>query len=151
MLKSSLCDYSDAYILVKGTINNTAAAGTAANNHDKKVIFNNCAPFTNCISEINNTQIDNAKDIDIVIPMYNLIEFSDNYAKTTGSLWQYCKDIPTRNNNNNQIIVFAENNLTDSFNFKVKFTVQTDDDGTKNVETMVPLKHLSNFLGNAFD
>ena len=75
MLKSSLCDYSDAYILVKGTIsvNNTAAQGAAANNTNKKVIFKNCAPFTNCTSEINNTQIDNAKDIDIVMPMYNLI------------------------------------------------------------------------------
>ena len=83
MLKSSLCDYSDAYIIVKGTISvtNTAAAGAAANNINKKVIFKNCAPFTNCISEINNTQIDNAKDIDIVMPMYNLIEYSDNYAK----------------------------------------------------------------------
>ena len=88
MVKSSLCDYSDAYILVKGTItvNNTAAQGAAANNIDKKVIFKNCATFTNCISEINNTQIDNAKDIDIVMSMYNLIEYSDNYAKTTGSL-----------------------------------------------------------------
>ena len=102
MLKSSLCDYSDAYILVKGTItvNNTAAQGAAANNTNKKVIFKNCALFTNGISEINNTQIDNAKDIDIVMPMYNLIEYSDNYAKTTGSLWQYYKDIPARNNNN---------------------------------------------------
>ena len=101
MLKSSLCDYSDAYILVKGTItvNNTAAAGAAANNTNKKIIFKICDPFTNCISEINNTQIDNAKDIDIVMPMYNLIEYSDNYAKTTGSLWQYCKDIPARNAN----------------------------------------------------
>ena len=142
MLKSSLCDYSDAYILVKGTIsvNNTAAQGVAANNTNKKVIFKNCAPFTNCIGEINNTQIDNAKDIDIVMPMYNLIEYSDNYAKTTGSLWQYCKDIPARNDNNNAIIIFAEDNLTDSFNFKVKFTGQTDD-----VEIMVPLKYLSNF------
>ena len=94
MLKSSLCDYSDAYILVKGAIsvNNTAAA--VVNNDDKKVIFKNCAPFTNCISEINNTQVDNAKDIDIAMPMYNEIEYSDNYAKTSGSLWQYCKDIP---------------------------------------------------------
>ena len=76
MLKSSLCDYSDAHILVKGTIsvNNTAVAG-AANNTNRKVIFKNCAPFTNCISKINNTQIDNAKDIDIVMPVYNLIEY----------------------------------------------------------------------------
>ena len=89
MLKSNLCDYSYAwYILVKGTIsvNNTAADDVAVNNTNKKVIFKNCAPFTNCISEINNTQIDNAKDIDIVMPMYNLIKYSDNYAKTTGSL-----------------------------------------------------------------
>ena len=121
MLKSSLCDYSDAYILVKGTIcvNNIAADGAAVNNNNKKVIFKNCAPFTNCISEINNTQIDNAKYIDIVIPMYNLIEYSDNYVKTTGSLWQYGKDIPNRNDNN-EIVVFGRNNLTDSFNFKAK-------------------------------
>ena len=146
MLKSSLRDYSDAYILVKGTItvNNTAAQGAGANNINKKVIFKNCAPFTNCISEINNTQIDNAKDIDIVTPMYNLIEYSDNYAKTTGSLWQYCKDIPARNDND-EIIVFDVNNVTDSFNIKVKITDRTGNDGTKNVEIMVPLKYLSNF------
>ena len=93
MLRSSLCDYSDAYILFKGniTVNNTAGAGAAANNTNKKVIFKNCAPFTNCISKINNTQIDNAEYIDIVMPMYNLIEYNDNYSKTSGSLWQYCK------------------------------------------------------------
>ena len=69
MLRSSLCDYGDAYILVKGniTVNNTAADGDAANNTNKKVIFKNCAPFTSCISKINNTQIDNAECIDIVI------------------------------------------------------------------------------------
>ena len=78
------------------------------------------------------------------MPMYNLIEYSDNYAKTTGSLWQYCKDIPARNNNS-EIIEFAAGNPTDSFNFKAKFTGQTGDDGTKNVEMMVPLKYLSNF------
>ena len=146
MLKSSLCDYSNAYILVKGTINvnNTAAQGAAANNTNKKVLFKNCAPFTNCISEINKTQIDNAIDIDIVMPMYNLIEYSDNYAKTTGSLWQYCKDIPARNNNN-EITEFTLGNTTDSLNFKVKFTGQTGNNGTKDVEIMVPLKYLSNF------
>ena len=144
MIKSSLCDYSDAYIHVKGTIivNNTADAGADANNSNKKVIFKNCAPFTNCISEINNTDIDNAKDIDIVMPMYNLIEHSDNYSKTSGSLWEYTKDIPAVNNNN-AIIDFTNNNLTDSF--KVKITGQTGYNGTKNVEIMVPLKYLSNF------
>ena len=125
ILKYSLFDYSDAYILVKGTItvNSTAAAEAYANNTNKKVIFKNCAPFTNCISEINNTQVVNAKDIDIVRPMYNLIEYSDTYAKLSGSLWQYCKDIPAVDNNN-AIVNFAENNLTDSFNFKAKMTDQ---------------------------
>ena len=88
MLKTGLCDYSDAYIFAKGTIivSNTAAADADANNTNKKVIFKNCAPFTNCISEINNTQVDNAKDADIVIPMHNLIEYSDNYPETSASL-----------------------------------------------------------------
>ena len=115
------------------TVNNTAAAGAAANNANKKVIFKNCAPFTNCISEINNMQVDNAKDTDIVMSMYNLIEYSDNYSRTSGSLWQYCKDIPVVDNNN-AIVNFAEYNLTDSFNFKAKMTGQTGDDGTNNVE-----------------
>ena len=121
MLKSSICDYSDAYILVKGTItvNKTAAADADASNTNKKVIFKNCAPFTNCISETNNTQVDNAKDIDIVMSMCNLIEHSNNYSKTSGSLWEHCKDIPAVDNNN-AIVNFAENNLTDSFNFKAK-------------------------------
>ena len=147
MLRSSLCDYADAYILVKGniTVNNTAAEGTAANNTNKKVIFKNCAPFTNCISKINNTQIDNAEYIDIVMPMYNLIEYSDNYSKTSGSLWQYCKDIPAVNNAGN-IVDFTATNTTDSFKFKTKITGQTNNDGEINgVEIMAPLKYLSNF------
>ena len=146
MLKSSLYDYSDAYILVKGTIsvNNTAAAGADANNTNKKVTFKNCAPSTNCISEINNTQVDNAKDIDIAMPMYNLIEYSDDYGKTSGSLWQYCLEILPLDNNN-RITFFTAANLTDSFNFKARITGQTGDDGTKNVEIIVPLKYLSNF------
>ena len=93
MLKSSLCDYSDAYILVKGKITITGAGDDAAaiqaDEGDKGVAFKNCASFTNCMSEINNTQIDHAKDIDNVMPMYNLIEYSDNYSKTSRSLWQY--------------------------------------------------------------
>ena len=147
-LKSSLCDYSDAYIHARGTItvNNTAAADADASNTNKKVIFKDCAPSTNCISEINNTDLDNAKDLDIVMPMYyNLIEYSDNYSKTSGSLWQYCKDIPAVNNNN-AIVDFTNNNLTDSFSFKVKMTGQTGNNGIKNVEIMIPLKYLSNFL-----
>ena len=120
MLRSSLCNYRDAYILVKGNISvNNAAAGAAANNTNKKVPFKNCAPFTNCISKMNNTQIDNAEYIDIVMPMYNLVEYSDNYSKISGSLWQYCKKIPAVNDNGN-IVDFNGTNATDSFNLKQK-------------------------------
>ena len=145
-LKSSLCDYSDAYIHVKGTItvNNTAAADADANNTNKKVIVKNCTAFTICTSETNNAQVDNAKDINIVMPIYNVIEYSDNYSKTSGSLWQYCKNIPAVNDNN-AIVNFTANNLTYLFSFKVKITGQTGNGGTKNVEIMVPLNYLTNF------
>ena len=88
MLRPILCDYSDTYILVKGTITvaNNAAAGQAANDVDKKVIFKNCVPFTTCISRINNAQINDAPYIDVVMTMHNLIEYSDNYSKTSGVL-----------------------------------------------------------------
>ena len=153
MLRSSLCDYSDSYILVKGniTVNKTAVAGAAANNTNKKAIFENCAPFTNYISKISNTQIDYAEYIDIVIPMYNLIEYSDNYSKTSGSLWQYCKEIPAVDNNG-AIVNFNDANATDSFNFKSNIigkTADNNNDGniaeSVDVEIMVPLKYLGNF------
>ena len=153
MLRSSLCDYSDAYILVKGyiTVNNTADAGAAANNTNEKVIFKNCASFTNCISKINNTQIDNAEYIDIEMTMYNLIYYSDNYSKTSGSLWQYCKEIPAVNDDGD-IINFNGTNDADSFNFKsniIDKTVGNNNDGNiagrVDVEIMVPQKYLSNF------
>ena len=85
MIRSNLCDYSDAYILVSGTITITGAVeddAKRAEKRNKEVIFKNCAPFTNCISNINNTQIDNAENTDIVRLMYNLIEHRDNYSKT---------------------------------------------------------------------
>ena len=140
MLKSSLCDYSAAYILVKGTITingrGADAAARQADERNKVVSFKNCAPFINCISEINNTQIGNAKDIDIVMPMYNLIEYSDNYAKTSGSLWQYFRDAPDDNNRED----------SESFRSKIKITGKTpNDNNEKDVEIMVPLKYLSNF------
>ena len=92
-----------------------------------------------------NTQIENAKDIDIVMIMYNLIGYSDNYSKTSGSLWQYCKDIQAVKNNGN-IVEFNGANATDSFNFKAKITGQTDTNGRiDNAEIMLSLKYLSNF------
>ena len=133
-LKSSLCDYSDAYILVKGKIPITGAEDGVADREADEREFKNCAPFTNCISEINNTQIDNAKDIDIVMPMFNLIEYSDNYAKTSGSLWIYYRDEPNDN--------LAD---SESFKSKIKITGKTLAAGNgKDVEIIVPLKYLSN-------
>ena len=103
MIRSSLYDYSDAYIFVKGTttVPNTAAAGAVVNNTNKKVVFKNCAPFSSCITEINNTQVDYAKYINIVMSMYNLIEYSNVCSKTSGSLWQYHRDEPAIDNNDN--------------------------------------------------
>ena len=141
MIRSSLCDYADAYILVKGTITITGNAGAEPNpdaprtaaqllaarqadERDKGVTFKNCAPFTKCISRINNTDTDNPQDLDIVMPMYNLIEYTNNYSKTSGSLWQYYKDVP-----NDNIADFK------SFKFNVKITGKTPDDGnTKDFE-----------------
>ena len=96
MLKSSLCDYGDAYILVKEKITipgeGDNAAARRADERNKDVIFKNCASFTNCKCEINDIKIDNAEDIDIVMPMYNLIEYSKNYSKNVRRLWQYYKE-----------------------------------------------------------
>ena len=87
MLRSSLCGYGDEYIIVKGSITaiNTAQ-GQPNSSANKKVIFKSCASFSNCISRINNTQVDDAHDIDVVMPIYNLIEYSDNYSKTSAIL-----------------------------------------------------------------
>ena len=108
MLRSNSFDYADAYILVKGTITITGigndAATRRADERDKGVTFKKCAPFTKCISWINNTDIDN---VGIVMPMYNLIEYSNNYLKISGSLWQYYKDEPN-------------DNIADSESFKSK-------------------------------
>ena len=139
MLKSSLCDYSDAYILVKEKITITGAgdnhAAKQADERDKGVAFKNRAPFTSCKSDINNVEIDYCQDIDIVMPMYNLIEYSDNYAKTSGSLWQYYRGEPNDNLANSK-----------SFKSKIKITEKTPNNGKeKDVEITVPLKYLSNF------
>ena len=86
----NVCEYSDAYVLGKQniTVADASGAGALVNNANEKVIFKSCVPLADCISEITNTQIDNAKEIDVVILMYNLVKYSDNYSKTSGSLWQ---------------------------------------------------------------
>ena len=138
-LRSNLCDYTDGYILVNGRITITGegddGAAREADKRYKGVTLKNCAPFTKCISRINNIIIDTAQDIDIVIPMYKLIEYSDNYSKTSGTLWQYYKHEPNDN--------LADFEL---FKSKVKITGKTSADGnTKIVEIIVPLKYLRHF------
>ena len=139
MLKSSLCDYCDAYILVNGRIKITGAEDDAAerqaDERNKGVLFKNFSSFINCKSEMNNKEIDNVKDIDIVKSMYTLIEYNDNYLKPSGSLWHYYKDEPN-------------DNLTDSKAFKSKMKIIKNipaDGNTKDIEITVPLKYLSNF------
>ena len=95
-------------------MSNAAQAGDNPNKLNEEVVFNNCAPFTDCISEINNTQIDNAKDIDVLILMYNLIEYSDNYSKTSGSVWKYYRDEPSLNDAGS-IWLFSEDTKTTTF------------------------------------
>ena len=98
VMNSSLCDYSDSYELMSGTITITGAgdddAAKRADERDKEVMFKTFPPFTDCISKINNTQVDHAKDIDVVVPMYDLIEYSNNYSKKSKILWQYYRDEP---------------------------------------------------------
>ena len=145
MLRSSLCGYGDAYILLSSTITVPPVAGA---NNRKNIVIKNCPPFTNCISEVNNIQIDNAKDIDvnIVMSMYNLIEYSDNYSKTTGSLWNDHRDEPFVDINGAIADFPADNNNSASFKFKTKIAGRRESDGTKNVKIRTPLKYFSNFL-----
>ena len=146
MIKSRLCDYSDAYMLVSGIISveDTSAEGAAANNTNKNVMFKNCGPFTNCISEINNTQVDNGKENDIVMPMYNLIEYGYNYLDTSGSLSQYHE--PSFNPGDNATVDFTgANHNSKSFKFKQKIIGAAGNNTAKNVEVMVPLKYIYNF------
>ena len=135
MLRSDLCDYSDAYIVVKGDI--TLEGDNDANKRNKNLAFKNNAPFINCISKINGIKIDNAEDLDVVMPMYNLLEYSKNYRKTTGSLWNYYRDEPSNPLSSN----------SESFKYKTSITGKTpeNNDLLTNVKLVIPLKYLSNF------
>ena len=157
MLRSDLCDYADAYILVNGTIKVTAAAG-ANNIRDKKnrkLILKNNAPFVLCITRINGELIEDADGLDIVMPMYNLLEYSKTYRKTIGSLYNYYRDELTNDNNNN----FTNRNVVNSNTFKYKNKItgnaynedagadgyNTNKNGKQKVEIAVALKYLGNF------
>ena len=140
MLRSDLCNFSDAYIVVKETFTVTDPNNDA---YDKKLAFKNNALFVSCISKINNILVDNAEDLDIVMLMYNLLEYSKNYSKTTGSLWNYYRDEPNRGANNN-----INHSIKDSksFDYKTSTTRKLEGNKTeKEFEIVVPLRHLSNF------
>ena len=111
-IESSLSDYSDAYILVKGNIN--------SGGNDTKATFKNCAPFRKYRAEINETFIDEAEHVNIVIPMYNLIEYSDNYSDTSGSLWHFNRDEQSQENNGNLFDLSAD--YSSSFKYKSNLT-----------------------------
>ena len=145
MLRSDICDYSDAYIVVKGTITVTNPDGAKRN---KSVAFKNNAPFINCISKINGgIQIDNAEDLDAITPMYNLLKYTKNYRKTTGRLWNYCRDEPSDPLSSN----------SESFKYKTTIHGNTynvgageagydaNKVGKNKTEIVILLKHLSNF------
>ena len=157
MLRSDLCDFSDAYIVVKGDIIVTSPNNAKRN---KSVTFKNNAPFINCITKINGIKIDNAEDLDVVMPMYNLLEYSKNYRKAIGSLWNYYRDQPSDPLSTN----------SESFKYKTSIVGNTynvdsttiDDGGnqipnpdydanragTKETEVVIPLKYLNNFWRN---
>ena len=132
-LESSLCDYSDAYILVTGNI--TVVGGDV----NTKVAFKNCAPFRKCRTEINETFVDDAEHINIAMAMYNLIEYSDNYSDTSGSLWQFKRD---EIEGDVDLTVNAQHIPNNSSSFKYKSSFITNRNGVK---IAVPLKYLSNF------
>ena len=148
MFGSDLCDFSDAYIIVKGDI--TLEGDNDGNKQNKNLAFENNASLINCISKINGIQTDNEEDLDVVMPMYNLLEYSKNYKKTTGSLWNYYRD-----EQSNPLSTDSK-----SFKYKTSITGNTYNigDGEENydankvgkneTEIVIPLKHLSNFWRN---
>ena len=144
MLRPDLRNFSDAYIVVKG-VNAVTNPDDAKRN--KVVAFKNNAPFINCISKINGVQIDNTKDLDVVMPMYNLLEYNKNQRKTTDSLWTYYRDEPSDPLSSN----------SKCFRYKTSITGNTynagdgeagydpDKVGKNETDIVAPLKHLSNF------
>ena len=161
MLRSNLCDYSDAYILGKGAITVTAPGvnNNANNKRDKRnrpLILKNNAPFVSCITRINGELIEDADDLDMVMSMYNLLEYSKNYRKTIGSLYNYYRDElrdDADDNNFDNINVVNSN----TFKYKNKLTGNTynvnagvqgyhvNKNGTQEVELTIPIKYLGNF------
>ena len=156
MIRSDLCDYADAYILIKGTI--TVAGTNPRNRQNRPLILKNNAPFVSCITRINNELIEDADDLDIVMPMYNLLEYSKNYRKTIGSLYNYYRD-ELSNDNIPADSTFNNKNVVNSNAFKYKNKIigntynkapgdaayDVNEVGKQKIELAIPLKYLGNF------
>ena len=139
VLKPNLCDYAEAYILVNGTIRAAAADGNT------RLALKNCSLFTKCNLEINDEHVDTAENLDIVMPMYNLIEYSDNCQDSSATLYRYKRDEPPEANAINDLTT----NTSSSFKYKVELLGDPDLDGAitkRSVKVVVPLKYLSNFF-----
>ena len=139
VLKPNLCDYAEAYILIDGTIRAAAA------NANTRLALKNCAPFTRCNLEINDEHVDTAKNLDITMPMYNLIEYSDNYQDLSATLYQYKRNEPPEDDAVAQLT--ADN--SSSFKYKVSLLRNQVLDGNitkRSVKVVVTLKYLSNFF-----
>ena len=162
MLKSDLCDSSDAYVVYELLLLQEQEMRVKAN---RCLAFKNDAAFISCILKINNMLIDNAEDLDVAMPMYNLIEYSKNYRKTTGSLWNYYRDeltddrnnnFPNKNLNNSELFKYKTSVTGSTYNVDEKTTKAESDEidnpaddanksGKKEVEIAVPLKYLNKF------
>ena len=141
IIKQNFCDYTDAYILVTGDIK---VANVAPNTN---VEFKNCDPFTRCVTHINDEHVETTENMDIIMPMYNLIEYSDNYADSSGSLYQFKRDESPMNDAENSLNIALDNSTSSKYKASL-LRKATDADGNdrslKNIKIVVPLKYLSN-------
>ena len=149
MLRSDLCDYSDAYVWVKGKLTVTDTRNNA--NFDRRLTLKNNAPFISCISKINGELVENAEDLDITIPMYNLLEYSKNYEKTSGSLFNYYRDEPNEAEiayENGAINISIRNSKSFDYKAKIAGSLAAGELEKDDVEIAIPLKYLGNFWGS---
>ena len=146
MLRPDLCDYSDAYVWVKGEITFTNPNNDA--NFNKELTLKNNAPFISCISKINGEFVENAEDLDIVIPMYNLLEYSKNYEKTSGFLFNYYRDEPSETTigaGNNAINISIRNSKSFDYKTEIIGSLNAGEDEKEDVTIAILLKYLGNF------
>ena len=139
VLKPNLCDYAEAYILINGTI------GETGGNNNTRLALRSCAPFIKCNLEINDEHVDTAENLDIIMPMYNLIEYSDNYQDSSAILYQYKRDEPPEAD----AVADLTADNSSSFKYKVKLLGNPVLDGNvakRSVKVVLPLKYLSNFF-----